>query len=1201
MNNNNELRIFISSTFRDMQEEREYMVKKVFPEIRTLCRERGIIFTEVDLRWGLTHENVMLGQVVRTCLEEIDRCRPYFIGMVGNRYGWIPELQEYYKDPELFARWPWLEDAAMENSSITDIEFRHGALNDPASAPSARFFFRRQRRSLNRHGEEDSTEDAERLADLEQRVRDAGLHVEEYRDPASLGEMVYEDLIEILERDFANALPLTPLQKEQSRHTAFALSRRRAYIPNVDYLKRLNQWVASGDPPLILYAESGSGKSSLISFWCEQLRRRQPDLHIIEHYVGIGAGDSDHLGIIRHLMEEMKERYHLVEKIPAKPEELERNFANWLGFGRGAPILIAIDGINQLSGNALNLHWLPPVMPEGVQLIVSTTNDGPLESLRERDWQEYSVEPLDEKEREAIVVHFLSNFSKSLSPDQTRRIASSSKSAHPLFLRTLLEELRLHGTYEELDEMINRLLASVDADALFQQVLERLERDHGRPVVQDLLSLLFASLNGLTETDLEGVSGLSRLQLSRVLLGLDYHLLSRGGLLSFFHDYLRRAVEQRYLGEGKSMRSVLRRLAEWFEACEITLRTTLELLSALEKLGDEQILLILSDLDRFSILWQHDAYAVLRLWSAFDCEAERIVEAYRSSWQQKRETIDPDRRIRLLRQIAELCNHVAAYDQAEHFYVELLEESRNADDPLVEASTLGALAIIRAGRGHTDDAKRSILQAMTVARRTTDPLTLAGVLGNASQICFDRNEFDEALAYATEHEELARSIENRREIHRAIVEKGRVLNTRNDYASALECSRELEQIARELGDRMLIGNALSARGVLHKNCGESEQALEVYREAATIFRESGLRDRVCYILVRMGVLQQIRGEIEEGRAMFHEAERLAHEIGRASSVVDALLGRGELEMVAGEFTTALQCFSESEEIARKIGDQRKVGSSVGLRGVVYLKQGELDLAEECFIEEERIARELGTQVSIANALSRRGSVCSGRGEYDKALAHYREAANIARESGARSAFASSIGNAGLTGWRAGRYEDALEHLFAAREAHRAVRYAGGLAIWDLGIALTLIDLLDDWSIADDEPPPFLVARFPDIARTDWRSGVRAVARNHAEHSRETSTRISKFDTLLQSRLAIARITAAEGDPRQASVELVDLLSEAETKEVRAELLYRLALYSDDTERYRVEAIDLYRALQTRFPKQQNAERLEQLEKMGEGR
>lgn len=51
-----EFRVFISSTFRDLREEREHLVKKIFPEIRALCRLRGITFTEVDLRWGLTDD-----------------------------------------------------------------------------------------------------------------------------------------------------------------------------------------------------------------------------------------------------------------------------------------------------------------------------------------------------------------------------------------------------------------------------------------------------------------------------------------------------------------------------------------------------------------------------------------------------------------------------------------------------------------------------------------------------------------------------------------------------------------------------------------------------------------------------------------------------------------------------------------------------------------------------------------------------------------------------------------------------------------------------------------------------------------------------------------------------------------------------------------------------------------------------------------
>ena len=39
---NRVVRVFISSTFRDMFEEREILVKRIFPQLRKLCEERFI-------------------------------------------------------------------------------------------------------------------------------------------------------------------------------------------------------------------------------------------------------------------------------------------------------------------------------------------------------------------------------------------------------------------------------------------------------------------------------------------------------------------------------------------------------------------------------------------------------------------------------------------------------------------------------------------------------------------------------------------------------------------------------------------------------------------------------------------------------------------------------------------------------------------------------------------------------------------------------------------------------------------------------------------------------------------------------------------------------------------------------------------------------------------------------------------------------
>ncbi len=86
--------IFISSTFADMQAERDYMKHIVFPKVEVELRTKRIKLETVDLRWGVNTASVNEDErettVLKVCLEEIKRCRPFFIGLLGDRYGWVP-------------------------------------------------------------------------------------------------------------------------------------------------------------------------------------------------------------------------------------------------------------------------------------------------------------------------------------------------------------------------------------------------------------------------------------------------------------------------------------------------------------------------------------------------------------------------------------------------------------------------------------------------------------------------------------------------------------------------------------------------------------------------------------------------------------------------------------------------------------------------------------------------------------------------------------------------------------------------------------------------------------------------------------------------------------------------------------------------------------------------------------------------------
>src|SRR5262245_54629229 len=79
------VRVFVSSTFRDMHAERDVLDRVVFPELRSRCRQRGADFIGVDLRWGVTEEEAETEGALALCLREIERCRPFFVCMLGER------------------------------------------------------------------------------------------------------------------------------------------------------------------------------------------------------------------------------------------------------------------------------------------------------------------------------------------------------------------------------------------------------------------------------------------------------------------------------------------------------------------------------------------------------------------------------------------------------------------------------------------------------------------------------------------------------------------------------------------------------------------------------------------------------------------------------------------------------------------------------------------------------------------------------------------------------------------------------------------------------------------------------------------------------------------------------------------------------------------------------------------------------------
>ncbi|MDP8256303.1 MAG: DUF4062 domain-containing protein, partial [Candidatus Alcyoniella australis] len=609
------VRVFISSTFRDMQAERDYLVRSVFPGLREKLERHRIYFVDIDLRWGVTKQDADNDQVLGLCLQLIDESRPFFIGLLGERYGWVPKSHP----AEALAKYGWIKDAELCEHSVTALEIVHGVLRDPKMESLAFFYFRdpaflkKVPEPLRSEVFVDAAPDLRKKLDaLKREIADHHLPLfDRYPcqwNPAhenpdgthgrveglkEFGEQVEKDLwegccrkfdwLEEEEREFqaAGAKVDEPLPQgeewlddERDFHERFIESRLRVFVGREKLLADLASYLKSDSPkPLLLTGPSGCGKSAILGkLYLDSVKGKGYALDV-PHFVGASPGSTSLYTTLRRFCLELQRAFNIEDLIPSDPNKLPMTFQEFLKkIPDGKKAVFLIDAVNQFDAwsQADNLHWLPAELPPGVRVVLSTIDDGAEPSIttqeaRRRDWEIKQVEPLTIDDRREIVRLIPSLAAKRLDNDQVKLLLDNPATDNPLYLAVSLEELRGFGSFERLNERI-KAFPSEGLDDLFDQVLDQVEREFDRQVVRKAMSLVAVSRNGLSEAELkELVAGLDKDEdLFPMLRRLRPYLLKRGPYVDFYHRNLFKAVRARYLPDETDAQAAHKELANYF-------------------------------------------------------------------------------------------------------------------------------------------------------------------------------------------------------------------------------------------------------------------------------------------------------------------------------------------------------------------------------------------------------------------------------------------------------------------------------------------------------------------------------------------------------------------------------------------------------------------------------------------------------------
>jgi len=1022
------IRVFISSTFHDMQDERDILIKKIFPQLRKLCEERAVTWTEVDLRWGITTEESAEGKVLPLCLVEIQRCRPYFIGLLGERYGWVPDSIP----ADLLESQLWLNEH-LEHS-VTELEILHGVFSEEQMHGQAYFYFRDPKylESVPDGKRQDfiseSDEASEKLVKLKQKIQIAHNEKicelrEDYANPEQLGEWILEDFTALIDRLYPKDQILDPLDQEAMRHEAYAQSRRLAFVGRSDLLRQMDEHVgAAAVKPLVLTGESGCGKSALLAEWVARWRLDNPEDLIIRHYTGSTPESADWQGLVRRILGELKRAFAITDELPMEPDALRTAMQDWLVKAAGSRrVVIVLDALNQLSGedaSARQLGWLPFALPPNVRLIVSSLPGESLDVLHKRGWKEFDVPLFTLDDIAPAAVAYFDIFSKKLPKNILDKIENTAAAANALYLRAVLDELRQFGIHEELEAKAFEYLKAPDLPTLFDLILTRWHEDFGKDrdypdLVRRNLCLIACSRFGLSEAEMLDLLGkknadgkyepLPRRPWTPFYLAAENALAQRAGLLTFGHDYLRAAIERRYLADGAAARNFRLQLADYFGSIhEPTDRKLDELPALLQDTEQwEPLKDLLADLPTFERLrenerWKWELHGFwLDIGGRYD-----PVEVYNHALVEAEPNLSAERLPYIFNKVALFHRDAGRYEGAEQLFCHALEANEGVfgkvhPSTLISLDNLAGLLYSKGDYMGAEPLHRRALEACERVLGKEHPDTLACV-NNLSAVLKSKGDIAGAEPLIRRTVETCERVlgKDHPNTLTSVYNLGELLNSKGDYEGAEQLFRRaLETRERVLGkDHPNTLHSVNGLAVLLKSKGDYKSAEPLYQRTLEAFERVLGKDHpdVAISMYNIASFYEFQGN-------YVKAEQLSR---RALAIREKALGPDHLEVanylnsiaklcfLQGKYTEVETLYKQALEIKEKVlgREHPEVATLIGNMALFYGAQGKYEKAELLYRRALSIKEKaLGPEHSdVAATLNNLGGLYNSIGKYTNA-------------------------------------------------------------------------------------------------------------------------------------------------------------------------------------------------------------------------
>jgi nephrocystin-3 len=484
------LRLFLSSTFRDMQIERDILARLVLPRQRAMLAGERAALQEVDLRWGITAAMASDGGALAVCLRQVAECFPLVLGLLGRRTGGAPPRIVVEKFDPAFA------EALPKGASFTEAEMRYAAYL-ARHEPDVKLLIMVRSDRLSAEIAFDPAEWAAGEAFRSWALTSLAVRAVEYDSFDQFERRVDQELERVLRAEATRkncssvvvpGLPELDRSRELAAFSRAAARRRPTLVKSergigVSWLAR--RWVSS-DPHGLYVDGRGLAALDLVQ------TLRSPE--------GAERGDAP---------DEPRGRQRSADQCAD-----ERTMALMARMsGPPAARRIVFDHYEDgfVSDARADLAWIPTKLPRGCSVVVITRGERRLEAqARDLGWQLHTVERIDPSKAAEFAIQYLEVFGKHLAPDQIDILKSAPWTTNFASLILALDELRRYGAHETLAQRLTELASHANGPALVEELVAGLTSvmpEDWRAAVEDAVLAIRISVRGLQEQEVRAAVG----------------------------------------------------------------------------------------------------------------------------------------------------------------------------------------------------------------------------------------------------------------------------------------------------------------------------------------------------------------------------------------------------------------------------------------------------------------------------------------------------------------------------------------------------------------------------------------------------------------------------------------------------------------------------------------------------------------------